>query len=349
MRRIVSNPDRNHLSIPGFHWARVAIPFLCLISPHCAWAGDDVLELTPPLDDPAATSLPRLVNPTRLPIISTPAPSPIPLPTPAPALEAESLLIEPATPSVIVDQSPASSAPRAVLAIPGLRPRSGGLRAMPTFSTIDSVRLEPLSGFESESEGLTLDGPVEMRDAPIPSRRGRPIPFANSTPYQINEIIPLTEPTGDDLSPIGDDASDRLSPSSRRSDSGSTTHRDAIRPLTPTPRRRFFGLFPGPSVVPRSSSPSRASTVGISSLNNRPTPDHLSPEAIADARLKQRIEKQARESIGDRVRTLDVQVQGKRASIHARGVRFYQKRGVRRALESLPALTGLRSTIDLDD
>ena len=353
MRRIVSNPDRIHLPTSGFRWARMVIPVLGLISPDCVWAGDDALELTPPLDSPAVMSLPRLVNPTRLPIISAPtpapAPIPIPLPTHAPVLEAESLVIKNATPSAVLDLPPSSSALRAVPAIPGLRPRFGELMAMPTFSTDDSVHLEPLGGSESESAGLTLDGPIEMRNAPLPSRRGRPIPFAESGPNGNNEVIPLSDPMEVDRGLLGDAALGRPSSASRRPDSGFTNQRDAIRSTSPTPRRRFFGLFPGPAVANPIPAPVRSSTVGISGLNSLSDPDQLSPEAIADFRLKQRIEKQARESVGDHVRTLDVQVKGKSATIHARGVRFYQKRSVRRALEGLPALTGLRSMINLDD
>jgi hypothetical protein len=69
----------------------------------------------------------------------------------------------------------------------------------------------------------------------------------------------------------------------------------------------------------------------------------------ADSALKRRIEKQARDAVGDRARAIEVKVVGKNAVVEARGVRFYQKRGVRKSLEALPALSGLRSVIEVGD
>ena len=92
----------------------------------------------------------------------------------------------------------------------------------------------------------------------------------------------------------------------------------------------------GPS-TPRSTAPGRSVAGG--------SPD----DPAADSALKKRIEKQAREAVGDRARSLEVRVAGKDVSIQARGVRFYQKRAVRKSLESIPALSGLRSTIEVAD
>jgi hypothetical protein len=73
------------------------------------------------------------------------------------------------------------------------------------------------------------------------------------------------------------------------------------------------------------------------------------PEAVTDASVKRKIEKQIRDTLGDRVRSVEVRVSGRNILIVAQATRFWQKRTVRRALETLPALDGYRARIDLDD
>jgi hypothetical protein len=73
------------------------------------------------------------------------------------------------------------------------------------------------------------------------------------------------------------------------------------------------------------------------------------PEDPAETALKRRIEKQLKEVVGDRARTIEVHVEGKSATIQARGVKLFQKRGVRKSIEAIPALSGLRSTIEVLD
>ena len=328
----------------------LVVHMMALVVSQMAGAGDDPLELTPPLDAPSVTTLPRLINPTQLPVSSTPVPfpsplnDPIPLPIPVPALEVDSIATSPRLPVTQSDRSVPSLAPRAVLAIPGIK-RQSGLLPMPTFSTNNAKLLQPLAGSEADQNDLTLNGPVEMRVAPAPSRRNQLGPVVGSVPFSSAETIPLTESTESALGSFDVLGSDSSSSAPRRGNSTALIPHDAARQSSPPPRRRFFGLFSGSSpVVP---SPSRS--VEDPSRKIQSTLDTLSPEAVAEARLKQRIEKQAREAIGDRARSIEVRVDGKAASIHARGVRFFQKRGVRRALEEIPALSGLRSTINVDD
>jgi hypothetical protein len=68
-----------------------------------------------------------------------------------------------------------------------------------------------------------------------------------------------------------------------------------------------------------------------------------------DAVLKRRIEQQIRATLGDKVQDVEVRVSGRNVLIAARPTRFWQKRGVYRSLESLPALAGFRARIDLDN
>jgi hypothetical protein len=65
--------------------------------------------------------------------------------------------------------------------------------------------------------------------------------------------------------------------------------------------------------------------------------------------LKRRIEQQIRANLGDKVQGVAVRVSGRNVLIVAKPTRFWQKRGVYRALESLPALAGLRARIDLEN
>jgi hypothetical protein len=65
--------------------------------------------------------------------------------------------------------------------------------------------------------------------------------------------------------------------------------------------------------------------------------------------VKRRIEKQVREALGDRARSVEVRVTGHNVLVVARPSRFWQKRGIRRTLESLPILDGYRARIDVAD
>ena len=73
------------------------------------------------------------------------------------------------------------------------------------------------------------------------------------------------------------------------------------------------------------------------------------PEPDTDAVVKRRIEQQIRATLGDKVQSVEVRVKGRNVLIAARATRFWQKRSVQRSLETLPALAGLRSRIDLGD
>jgi hypothetical protein len=49
------------------------------------------------------------------------------------------------------------------------------------------------------------------------------------------------------------------------------------------------------------------------------------------------------------LRSVEVRVSGRNVLIVARAARFWQKRTVRRTLETLPVLSGYRARVDLDD
>jgi hypothetical protein len=114
---------------------------------------------------------------------------------------------------------------------------------------------------------------------------------------------------------------------------------------------------PTPRSAPPRGSTSRFGRIfsspfsGARSLPEAGNPITVVPRSdpAADAALKRRIERQIEDSLGDRVRSVDVRVVGRDVTIRARSTRFWQRRGVRRALESLPGLTGYRSSIAVVD
>jgi hypothetical protein len=72
-----------------------------------------------------------------------------------------------------------------------------------------------------------------------------------------------------------------------------------------------------------------------------------STDPAAEAALKRRIERQIRDMVGERAREVEVRVVGRDVTIRAHGVRFWQRRSVRRTLESLPVLAGYRPSIEI--
>jgi hypothetical protein len=98
---------------------------------------------------------------------------------------------------------------------------------------------------------------------------------------------------------------------------------------------------------PRAQSRNRAQTKSAGEKTRQKAEDQ--PEPVTDSSVKKKIEKQIRDTLGDRVRSVEVRVSGRNVLVVARATRFWQKRTVRRVLETLPALDGYRARIDLDD
>jgi hypothetical protein len=74
-----------------------------------------------------------------------------------------------------------------------------------------------------------------------------------------------------------------------------------------------------------------------------------STDPASEAALKRRIERQIHESLGDRVQDVEIRILGRDVTIRARAARFWQRRSVRRSLESLPGLTGYPSKVEIID
>ena len=99
------------------------------------------------------------------------------------------------------------------------------------------------------------------------------------------------------------------------------------------------------------SPPLPRSAVAVRRRRGATDPDEpkTKSDPAADAELKRRIERQVREALGDRIKSAEVRVVGRNVAIRAEASRFWQRRGVRRTLESLPGLAGYRTTIDVGD
>jgi hypothetical protein len=101
---------------------------------------------------------------------------------------------------------------------------------------------------------------------------------------------------------------------------------------------RLFGPPPPPPTPPRKES-----------RNTSRAPSRSEADADPDALARRRIERQIRETLGDRVRSVEVRVTGRNVLVVAQPSRFWLRRSVRRSLETLPALQGYRSRIELSE
>ena len=220
---------------------------------------------------------------------------------------------------------------RPILVIPGVTtPRLRQRPAAPTTPRPVSPSVTAPSAAPEPSDGLPpLMGPVEMpRAEPL-----RGLPADQPVTTSRSPRIPLTLesiPGDSDDGPDGEPGSPRRSSSEPRSGSSST----------PAPRRP-------PGLLNR-VFPFGTSGRGASNAREGVTVEPKSDPA-SDAAAKRRIERQVRESLGSRLRSFDVRVVGREVTVQARTTRFWQRRGVRSALESLPALSGYKTNIRVDE
>jgi hypothetical protein len=179
-----------------------------------------------------------------------------------------------------------------------------------------------------------LIGPVEM-PAPPPARPmapGQPRPPARLNRPLVLESVPAPGLPGP-------------SPATNRDPRLPASGPRAASPASdPLPNRRPSG-FLGRLFTPPTQTPSERKPLE----KGGSAAEESSPDPAADAALKRRVEHQVRETVGDRVRSVEVRVSGRHVSISARPARFWHRRGVRRALESLPGLDGYRTTVEVLD
>jgi len=235
-------------------------------------------------------------------------------------------LLKPANQETPADPPPPSSPPSPppvgpVLAVPGI---PLGNRPRLTRAPVSPRAIEPSAPAASEPTDLpALFGPSGMpsySDSSV-SPRLEPEPAGRTLTL---ESIPANEPKPG----RGGDASiPSPTPFSRG---------DAREPQ-PQRRSSLFGRFLAPY------SGSRLPNTTDDGITVEPRTD-----PATDAAVKRRLEHQIRAGYGEQLRSLDVRVMGRNVVIRARVARFWQRRGVRRSLESLPTLSGYRTTIEVD-
>jgi hypothetical protein len=169
------------------------------------------------------------------------------------------------------------------------------------------------------------------------------------------ESIPLTiEPLDQEL-PKSRDATahpDRPRPSNGRSPgagvpASSGPDDDPVGPR-PMPRRGagILGRLFGPPLPPPPAPRDR--TRPVDKPKDSRDPD-AKPDPDPDTLARGRIERQVRATLGDRVRSFDVTVNGRNVVIFAQPSRFWLRRSVRRSLEALPVLQGYRARIEVGE
>src|SRR5271157_3503483 len=112
----------------------------------------------------------------------------------------------------------------------------------------------------------------------------------------------------------------------------------ASRPAPPRSSSTMFGRLLGPTGSRDEPAGSR------SSITVEPRSD-----PSAEAAAKKRIEKQVQQAVGDRVRSVEIRVSGRSVVIRAQAARFWQRRAVRRSLETMPLPSGYRARVEMID
>ena len=277
-----------------------------------AVAQDQAPPLTPPALDPPSTG----------PSTTTPRPGTTSGSGPG---TASSLTTKPAR------TAPAENRP--LLLVPGVtaplpsRPGPCLSRPRPGPGTGPAASTTPAAPLTSRPP---TSPPIELPDASNESSlKGRaPIPL---TLESIADEPPAE--LGSDRLPADRSATPRSPrPSSARPLSEPT---DALGPLPSPQRLRGSATIFGRLFRPQGSGGEPAEP--RSSISAEPRSD-----SAADAAIKKRIEKEVQQAVGDRVRSVEIRISGRSVIIRARATCFWQRRGVRRSLETMH--TALRLT-----
>lgn len=189
--------------------------------------------------------------------------------------------------------------------------------AQPSTSPPGSVFLRPPRAVTLPT--LKPVGPAAEELPPLVAPAGSPEPL----PMPSETLTLESSPLG--LDPLPD----------ARSPKASRPEIDDPGPTAGPRRRGLFGRFlPPPPTVPRPKGP-------------RSRRDESEVDPAADAVLKRKVEAQAISAAGRQARSLDVLVKDRRVTIRARASRPWYRRSLRKALEGLPALVGLKADVDI--
>lgn len=320
---------------------------------------------TPPSSPPALESLPPLSSPIAVPV------------APAPVAAAPVLEIPPDRRPVLA--VPGLPTPRAA-STPAAPPAESGVLRLPTGRQDAVDRPSGIQPGPTSSRDTELAGTVQ---APLPEADGPPLMVPSNgagDPLSAEGPPPLVPPGGAEAIPEGRPRLERPAtryasdpaqpfpllepprggsldppPSTRRNppntvDAGivGSPPEEARAPS----RRRLFGLFRradhAPDVPPPSpvvaGEPTRIKPQDGETIQVEPRSD-----PAADTALKRRLEAQIQSALGNQLKALDVRVVDRTVYVRAAVTRFWQKRSVRRTLETLPALAGYRTRIEVID
>lgn len=226
--------------------------------------------------------------------------------------------------------------------------------AVPTPPAEESVA-DPLPDVPPENRPiLVVPGlPTPRRLSTPRPTAPRPAPAASADPLP-DGPPPLTAPT--ELGEPAEAIRPLPRPAGLRPDRPNTltlepVPADGLDPLQPAPRN---STKPDADNPPRPAPPPRRGILGRLMRPAPPRPAVEEPirveprdDPAADAALKRRIEAQVRRTVGDKTRSIEVRVVDRRVYIRAQVERFWQKRAVRRTLETLPAVAGYKTVVDV--
>lgn len=326
-----------------------------LIGKVCTRAGkraEETVSMAPRLVSPKGADMGRMLAAGGLSVVLFcagavfAADEPPPLPPPAvegPVSDAPGELppvVEAAPAPASTTPRPAAPESRPVLVVPGVtapggsRPRLQPAPLPPaTTTTEDPAGIPALVG--PNSRPGTGQAPARVRSTmPQPARAPR------SGRSLTLETIPEEDLPEATVGP-------------RPSTGSSLPGRTSARPIPPTESQRVVSPRPA---QPRPGILSRFLPAPVT--GTRPYADPRSRSAItveprsdpaADAALKRRIERQIGEALGTRLQSYEVRVVDRDVTIRARAARFWQRRTVRRTLETLPSLSGYHARIDMVD
>jgi len=283
-----------------------------------AAAQDQAPPLTPPALDPPATAPAPAPPPPRSPSApgSTSASSPTTKPAQAAPAESRPLLVIPGVTAPVPSRT-------------GTRPT----RPRPVGGTgaADSTAPTAPSSLPASLLPPVEEAPPAGRDPAVTGRS--PIPLTlesipDEPPAELgSERLPAARPAGP--------RSPRASSSPLQSEPSAPS---ASRPAPPRSSSTMFSRLLGPT------GSGDASAAPRSSITVEPRPD-----PSAEAAAKKRIEKQVQQAVGDRVRSVEIRVSGRSVVIRAQAARFWQRRAVRRSLETMPLPSGYRARVEMVD
>src|SRR5271157_618085 len=282
-----------------------------------AVAQDQAPPLTPPALDPPSTG-PTTVTPRPQSASgsgSSPASSATTKPAQAAPAESRPLLVIPGVTAPVPSR-------------PGTRPN----RPLPVAGTGAADLTAPTAPSTSRASSSPLtELPATGRD---PSLTGRaPIPL---TLESISDEPP--DELGSERLPADRSAAPRPPRASSARRMSEPSAPAASRPAPPRGSSTMFGRLLGP--MGSGAEPAgRRSSIAVEPRS----------DPAADAAVKRRIEKQVQQAVGDRVRSVEIRVAGRSVVIRAQAARFWQRRGVRRSLETMPLPAGYRARVEMID